>query len=121
MEPLSIASITIIAKNFSIIVSVLGLLFGVFKVINWVKSKLTNIDANVIALKNSMDTHITGLRDDIKDQTAAITSALSEQRQDFRTFYAPMSLLMQNQQNQYQAIVAAKKPIKRKSRVLTKA
>lgn len=120
MEPLSIASITIIAKNFSIILSIVGLLFGVFKVINWIKSKLTNIDSNVIALKESMDGHITGLRDDIKEQTVAITSALSEQRQDFRTFYAPMSLLMQNQQNQYQAAFAAKKPVKRKTKSLTK-
>lgn len=71
-----------------------GLLFGVFKVISWIKTKFTSIDNNVVELKNSMDTHITGLRDEIKHQTQALTSELKEQRQDFRTFYAPTLLQM---------------------------
>ena len=73
------------------------LMFGVFRVINWIKTKLTNIDATVLELKDSMDTHISGLREDIKLQTSTLAIALQEQRADFRTFCAP-SLLMMNQQ-----------------------
>ena len=92
------------------------LIVGVYKVINWIKSKLTNIDSNVVALKDSMDTHISGLREDIKLQTSTIATALSEQRQDFRTFYAPSMLMQQMQALQAPAAVPvrAKRAVRKK-------
>ena len=94
-EPLTIAGIFGIIKIASGILSAIGVLFGMFKIINWIKVKLSNIDTNVVELKNSMDSHITGLRDDIKSQTINIVSELKEQRSDFRTFYGPTLLHMQ--------------------------
>ena len=96
-------------KILSGIVSALGLLYGVFKVINWIKSKLTSIDSNVVELKNSLESHIGGLREDIKTQTTTLASALAEQRQDFRTFYAPTLLYMQQSQNPLQTAPARAK------------
>lgn len=77
------------------VISASGLLFGVFRVINWIKNKFINIDKNVTDLKDSMDKNMVGLRDDIKAQTASITDALKEQRADFRTFVAPVLLQTQ--------------------------
>jgi hypothetical protein len=84
-------------KIVSGIMSCVGLFYGVFKVINWLKSTLIRLDTNVLELKKSMDDHIGGLREDIKVQTATLAAALQEQRADFRTFCAP-SLSMMNQQ-----------------------
>ena len=84
-------------KIVSGIMSCVGLFYGVFKVINWLKSTLIRLDTNVVELKKSMDEHIGGLREDIKLQTSTLATALQEQRADFRTFCAP-SLLMMNQQ-----------------------
>ena len=117
MEPITLTIVFSVLKDASIIASSVAALFGVFKVINWIKTKIANIDSNVVELKTSMDTHIIALRNDVKDQTTAITAALSEQRQDFRTFYAPTLLMMQNQQNQFQPVpIRAKKQVKRKSK-----
>lgn len=106
-----------LANDLKIIGSILtgcSLLFGVFKVINWIKTKFINIDANVTQLKDSMDKNLSGLRQDIKEQTKSITDALSEQRQDFRTFYAPTLLHMQSQFSTPPVIPArAKKVIKK--------
>jgi hypothetical protein len=110
MEPITAVAILGGLKIAGTGVSALGFIFGVFKVINWVKNKFTSIDANVVELKNSMDTNFNGLREDIKHQTTTLASALSEQRQDFRTFYAPTLLMMQ--QFQQPAPVRAK-PSKR--------
>lgn len=94
MEPISVAALLGGIKIVSSIVSALGLVFGVFKVITWIKNKFTSIEANVVDLKSSME----GVREDIKHQTSTLASALSEQRQDFRTFYAPTLLMMQQMQ-----------------------
>ncbi len=117
---ITVASLLDAAKLVSAGTAVIGLIAGVFKVITWIKSKLTSIENNVVDLKKSVDTNIGGLREDIKTQTTAITTALSEQRQDFRTFYAPTLLLMQQQSANFQANTTlaparAKQPIRRKA------
>lgn len=106
-------------KIFGAIVTLLTALFGVFKVIGWVKNQLTKIDNNVVELKASFDKGINDLREDVKDQTKTIATALSEQRSDFRTFYAPTLLLMQQnaQLNATPAVpVRAKRPVKRRTK-----
>jgi hypothetical protein len=113
VEGLTIAMLLDLAKIASALSFIGGLLFGVFKVINWVKTKLSSIDSNVVELRNSMDANFTGLRDDIKAQTNTIATALSEQRQDFRTFYAP-SLMMMMQQNHVASVLSAAVPAKAK-------
>src|SRR5208337_2874710 len=96
-------------KILSGIVSALGLIFGVFKLITWIKNKFISIDNNVVELKKSMDTHIGGLRDDIKNQTTVLSTALAEQRSDFRTFYGPSLLYNMQQQTQQAVPVRAKR------------
>lgn len=98
IEAITVASFIGVIKIISGFLSAIGILFGVFKVINWIKSKLTSIDSNVVELKQSMSSHVNGLREDIQEQTKVISSALGEQRQDFRTFYAPTLLMMQQAQ-----------------------
>ena len=96
-ELVSLTLILTILKITGGLATLCTLMFGVFKIVRWIKHKFTSIDANVIQLKKSMDDHIGGLREDIKIQTATLATALQEQRADFRTFCAP-SLLMMNQQ-----------------------
>jgi hypothetical protein len=100
MEPtITLASLYTISKIIGSITTLFGIGYGVFKVISWVKSKFVNIDANVTALKNTMETGFNKLSEDIKSQTTIIASELKEQRQDFRTFYAPILMMQQMQQN----------------------
>jgi hypothetical protein len=110
IEAITISGVVNAAKIISAILSILGLFYGVFKVINWVKTKLSSIDSNVVSLKTSIDSLIGGLRDDVKDQTQSLTNELREQRQDFRTFYSPILLMMQQQQQLQPAPVRAKRP-----------
>ena len=115
MEPIiTIATLLFLGKIVGAITALSTALFGVFKVINWIKAKFVSIDDNVVKLKDSMDVHITGLRDDIKEQTKTISNALSEQRQDFRMLYAPTLLMLQQTQQFGPAPVRAKKPVRRK-------
>jgi hypothetical protein len=114
LEAITIAQLVGITKIISFITGFGGLLFGVFKVINWIKSKLTNIDSNVVELKKTFESNMAGLREDIKSQTTTLATALSEQRADFRTFYAPTLLMMQQQQLQEPLPVRAKRPIRKK-------
>jgi len=117
MEPISWATLLFAGKILGSLTGVTTALFGVFKVINWIKAKIANIDSNVVELKTSMDAHIGGLRDDIKQQTTTLATALQEQRADFRTFYAPTIMAMQQRYEPWEsAPVRAKKPVKRKSR-----
>jgi hypothetical protein len=110
----SLATLLLILKFIGGVVSALTLLFGVFKVINWVKNKFINIDANVTALKDSMETGLNKLSDDIKSQTHTIATELKEQRQDFRTFYAPILMMQQMQQSMNAAPVRAKRSPRKK-------
>lgn len=116
-DPISLATILLILKIAGGITTFSGSIIGVFKVITWIKNKLTNIDSNVVALKDSIDTHINGLREDVKSQTSTIATALSEQRADFRTFYAPSLLMMQNLQNAQSAQLPAVSPVRAKRTV----
>ena len=93
-----------------------ALLFGIFRGWLWVKNKFVNIDNNVVELKKSLDTHISGLREDVQDQTKTIAGALSEQRQDFRTFYAPLFMLQQAQAQQLAAPARAKRASRKPTR-----
>jgi hypothetical protein len=102
IEAITIATLLDFAKIISAVSVLGGLIVGVFKMINWVKTQLSSIDANVVTLKESMDANVSGLREDVKAQTHTIATALSEQRQDFRTFFAP-SLLMTQQHYMAQA------------------
>jgi hypothetical protein len=120
-DPASLATGYLYLKYGTTIVSFLGIVFGVFRVISWVKNKFIAINDNVLDLKTSLETNFTGLRDDVKEQTKVIASALSEQRQDFRTFYAPTLLMLQQSQVQQnlqpspaRAKRATRKPAKRK-------
>ena len=115
-DPISLATIMFILKILGGVMTFSTVIVGVFKVINWIKTKFISINDNVVELKNSMDTHISGLREDIKLQTSTIATALSEQRQDFRTFYAPSMLMQQMQSFQTQAAVPvrAKRAVRKK-------
>ena len=94
----SLTLIWLIIKIIGAASSVLAFIFGVFKVINWVKNKFINIDANVTSLKSTMENGFKNLSDDINKQTSTIAGELKEQRQDFRTFYAPILMMQQMQQ-----------------------
>ena len=75
----------------------------------------------MVQLKESIDTHVNGLRDEMKSQTHTIATALSEQRQDFRTFFAPSLLMAQQQQYILQSgLSQAAVPIKAKRRSSTR-
>jgi hypothetical protein len=111
MEAITVASFVGVVKVISGFLSAIGILFGVFKVINWIKSKLTSIDSNVVELKQSMSAHVNGLRDDIQEQTKVISHALGEQRADMRSFYLPFL-----QTQLISAPVKAKPQIKRKKK-----
>lgn len=115
LDPASLAIGYIYLKFGTTVASALGLMYGAFKVINWIKTKFININDNVLNLKNSLDTNFAGLREDVKEQTTVIASALSEQRQDFRTFYAPTLLMLQQSQAQ-QTLKAAPVRAKRATR-----
>ena len=98
------------AKITSAVVTAFSLLFGVFKVINWIKGKFVSINENVVELKTMMTENMTGLREDIKNQTTTLASELREQRQDFRTFYAPYIVQsMQASMPQQQPLLAKAK------------
>lgn len=117
MEPVSLATVFFIFKVIGTITTACGFLFGVFKLIMWIKNKFVNIDANVTALKSTMETGFTNLSNDIKAQTTTIASELREQRQDFRTFYAPTLLAMQQA---VQQPIAAPARARRRKKDLTK-
>lgn len=109
VESLTVAGLIDILKVITTIAGSLALLFGVFKMINWVKNKFININNNVIALEQSLTTNMQGLREDIKDQTHTLATELREQRQDFRTFYGPYIMHMNMQQQLQPATARAKK------------
>lgn len=113
MEPISLATLLVILKIVGGLMTFFTVTFGVFKVITWVKSKFINIDANVTALKSTMETGFKNLSDDIKSQTTTIATELREQRQDFRTFYAPI-LLQQAVQQAPIPVKAKRSPRKKK-------
>lgn len=92
---ISLATIYLIGKIIGTVTTVSGLIIGAFKMFSWVKTKFVNIDANVTALKSTMEVGFQNLSQDIKNQTTTIASELKEQRADFRTFYAPTLLMMQ--------------------------
>jgi phage-related protein len=115
IDPISLATFFLVGKVVGTVMTLGGLSFGVFKVINWLKSTFTRIDSNVVELKNSMDSHIIGLREDIKSQTTSITNELREQRADMRSFYLPVMMQMQSLVNPLQAAPArAKRLVKKK-------
>jgi hypothetical protein len=133
VDPISLSTVIFVCKAIGTVFTLCGAAFGAFSVINWIKSKLTNIDTNLIELKHTFNTAIQGLRDDTKSQTITIASALGEQRSDFRTFYGPTLLMLQRQAPQdprpfadvpveVPALARAKKtPVKRNTKkVLTK-
>ena len=96
MEPVvSLSTIWLISKVIGAVTTISGLIIGVFKMINWVRNKFINIDANVTALKATMETGFKNLNDGLTHQTDSVVGELKEQRADFRTFYAPSLLMMQ--------------------------
>jgi hypothetical protein len=117
IDPVTMATlVTLGSEILKIWIPAGALLFGIFRGWLWVKNKFVNIDANVIEMKKSLDTHFDALRSDVQDQTKTIAGALSEQRQDFRTFYAPMFLMQQSQVQQAAAPVRAKKAPRKPAR-----
>ena len=124
MEPVTMMLLTNWLLNLAKGASVLGLFFGVFRVIGWIKTKFSSIDSNVIELKKSLDSNIGGLREDLKHQTTTLAAALSEQRADFRTFCAPSLLVAQHlatTQIPLAAPVRAKRSVRRKAPAKPKA
>jgi hypothetical protein len=126
VDPISLTAIILAGKVVGSTLTLLSVIFGAFKAVNWIISKIQDISTNVVELKTSMDSHITGLREDIKNQTTTIASALGEQRQDFRTFFAPTLLMLHRAQEsqpfdkvpvEVPTLVRAKKnPVKRKAK-----
>ena len=118
MDPISFATLLLFCKIIGTVTTLITLPIGVFKVISWVKNKFNSIDNNVVELKNSLNSHFDALRSDVQEQTKTIAGALSEQRQDFRTFYNPLLMLQQAQAQQLATPVRAKrasrKPIRKK-------
>jgi len=103
-------------KIIGIILTACSFLFGVFKVINWIKAKFVNIDSNVKDLKDTINVSMTGLRDDVKEQTTVLVKELQEQRADFRAFIGPALFQMQQNAllNSQIVPVRAKKNIRKK-------
>ena len=96
MEPvISVSALMLIGKIIGTITASTTTLFGVFKVYNWIKGKFVSIDSNVTALKSTMEEGFKNLSEDLKQQTTSVVGELKEQRADFRTFYAPTLLMMQ--------------------------
>jgi hypothetical protein len=95
VDPISLATVIFICKALGTVFTLCGTAYGAFNVVNWIKSKLTNIDANLIEMKHALNTAIQGLRDETKSQTNTISTAFSEQRSDFRTFFTPMLMMLQ--------------------------
>jgi hypothetical protein len=106
-EPISTAAIMALAGEiFKVWVPTATALVGAYKGFQWVKTKIVNIDANVVATKDALNVQMTAIQNEIKSQTHALTAALNEQRADFRTFYLPF--MLQNQQFQQPAQVPAR-------------
>ena len=121
IEAITVGTLLDFAKIIGAISFLGSVSIGVFKVINWIKTKLSSIDMNVVELKNSMDANVAGLREEIKSQTHTIASALSEQRQDFRTFFAPSLLMAQQHYVMPHAAVPLKaKPVRVRKPAKTK-
>ena len=127
VDPISLATVVFVCKALGTVFTLCGTAYGAFSVVNWIKSKLTNIDANLIEMKHALNTAIQGLREDTKSQTTTISTAFGEQRSDFRTFFTPMLMMLQRHNIQpdtqpfasvpveVPALVRAKKnPVKRK-------
>lgn len=96
MEPvITLSSLMTLGKVVGTVMTLIGIPVGVMKIINWVKTKFINIDANVTALKSTMEVGFDKLNENIQNQTTTIATELKEQRADFRTFYAPTLLMMQ--------------------------
>jgi hypothetical protein len=79
---------------------ILGVIWSAYKGVNWIKEIRDKDFVNLTSSVSSLNTHITGLRDELKQQTAAFTGAVSMQttglrdelkelRSDLRTFYVP--------------------------------
>ena len=113
MDPVvTMSALITIGKFIGAITAITGLIAGVYKVITWIKNKFINIDANVVALKGAMEDGFKDLSEVLKSQTTTLTAELKEQRQDFRTFYAPI-LMMQQQAQQKMVPVRAKRTRKK--------
>lgn len=97
IDPISVTMGAVLIEIVKIWLPVGVALFSCFKVIQWIKFKLINIDSNVIILhaainkvKDSVDNNNTSIVSELKGQTVAIVEESKEMRADFRTFYAPM-------------------------------
>lgn len=96
MEPvITLSALMTLGKVVGTVMTLIGIPIGAMKIINWVKTKFINIDANVTALKATMEVGFDKLNENIQNQTTTIATELKEQRADFRTFYAPTLLMMQ--------------------------
>jgi hypothetical protein len=91
-----------------------AVLWAGFRAFTWVKQirekDLAELKQNVGNVQVSVD----GVKAAIEHQTNRIVSELQEQRQDFRTFYAPLLTTAMVPMQMQQARRAKKAPVKRK-------
>ena len=99
MDAISLTTLIFIGKVLGLAGSFVAGLFGVFKVLAWIKNKFINIESNIVDMRSDLKQGLDGIKEGIIHQTQSLTSELKEQRQDFRTFYATPMLLMQQTAN----------------------
>ena len=103
IDPVTLGSVAVAYEIAKYWIPIIAAMFGLFKVINWVKTSFIDIKDKV----HSLNTNITGLITKVEEQTTAVVKKTEEQthavvgevkelRGDFRTFYVP-ALLTQNQ------------------------
>jgi hypothetical protein len=73
-------------------VTIAGLGWGVFKLVYWVKDKLSTISNNVIALDASLSSKLDTVRHELKSQTEQLVAEQKETRNDMKTFLFPALL-----------------------------
>ena len=102
LDPVTVGALTLGYEFVKYWLPILGAAFGLFKVINWVKSHLININSNVInlnentsLLRDEIKTQTEDFKEAVTIQTQAFVGEVKELRSDFRTFYVP-AILSQN-------------------------
>ena len=92
LDPITGVSVAVAYEIAKYWLPIFAAMFGLFKVITWVKTSFVDIKDKV----HNLNINIAGLITKIEEQTHAVVGEVKELRSDFRTFYVP-ALLSQNQ------------------------
>jgi len=102
VDPVTISALSLLYEVVKYWLPVLGAAFGLFKVINWVKTSFVDIKSNVVTLnqntgllREEIQSQTKDFKDAVASQTHAFVAEVKELRSDFRTFYVP-AILSQN-------------------------